>query len=81
MDTDGHRIILTHSLGLNRSKVAYRNHFAAEPGSGDYGVCCELVERGLMVVARMPTTDQPLKTFAVTEAGKDWLARVGQWPS
>lgn len=70
--------VLRHSLGLNRSKRAYRNHFAATPGSEDFKTCCALVERGLMVTTRLEETDSPCRMFAVTPAGEAAVRAAGE---
>lgn len=43
-----------HALGLNRGKVAYRNHFCAGPGHVDYPQWADMVAAG-DAVERVPT--------------------------
>jgi hypothetical protein len=61
--------VLRHALGLDRSKTAYRRHFAATPSSADHATCEGLMRQGLMTVYRDPTALYPLRTFDVTDAG------------
>lgn len=40
--------ILRHTLGLDRSDMPFRNHFAAATGTPDYARCERLTTAGMM---------------------------------
>lgn len=67
--------ILSHTLGLDRSKEPYRNHFVTGPKSDDWKFCQALVGAGLME----DTGPYPLDefnyshVFRVTPAGREVL--------
>lgn len=66
--------ILRHSLGLTRSKEAYRNHFVTGPGSDDHPTCMALVEAGLMKRHQPSALTGGDDCFSVTEAGRAYVA-------
>jgi hypothetical protein len=41
------RKLIRHALGLDREKVAYRNHYAATPGNPEFDAWCDLEKRDL----------------------------------
>lgn len=75
--------ILQHSLGLDQYGRGdqYRNHFVTGEGSIDHPICTEAVERGLMECRRkgyeLYGGDD---VFAVTPAGKQWMAENSPRP-
>lgn len=64
--------ILLHTLGLDREKTAYRNHFVAGPGHDELPILQSLCEKGYMIQTRAPSfcplTDM---VFSVTDTGKE----------
>ena len=68
------RCIIQHTTGLDRSKTAYRNYFAADHGHHDMPVLEALVARGLMV--RETSAIVPGFTFRVTAAGMQALKKA-----
>jgi hypothetical protein len=69
VDTERTLHILRHALGLDRSKLPYRNQFIAGPA--DVADCRELVQRGLMSEAADQGCVDPC--FCVTEAGERFV--------
>lgn len=69
--TDRHLEIIRHSLGLLRSKYAYRNHFCAEPGSEDYKRCVELEQAGFMRFGISQSSGYCGDIFFVTQSGAE----------
>lgn len=65
--TERQREILRHTLGLNRSRKAYRNHFAVSPGSPDHDECRILQSAGFMECIDPELA--PLLCFYATEKG------------
>lgn len=64
--TDKERDFIRHALGLSRSRVGYRNYYAA--GSGDVEIGRALVERGMAIEGeRKPFL--PDAVFAITWKG------------
>lgn len=63
------RHVIEHALGLTRGRVAYRNFFAADPGSPDCAIWEGLEAAGLAGRIR-PLTPDSLVVFCVTEAGR-----------
>lgn len=63
--------LLRHTLGLNRSHEAYRNHFVASDGHSDMPNLLFLEQHGLMARAKTPGfLDPDTIVFVATEAGK-----------
>ncbi len=75
--------ILQHSLGVDEygRGQQFRNHFVTGEGSIDHPICAEAVERGLMECRRkgyeLYGGDD---VFAVTPAGKQWMAENSPAP-
>lgn len=67
--SDHERGCISHALGLNRNRVPFRNHFAAEPGSPDDDVFVELERRGLARLFSKPFGIVTCNTWRVTAAG------------
>lgn len=67
------RRIIRHTTGLDRSKTAYRNFFAADRGHQDMPILEALDARGLMV--RETSASVPGFTFRVTAAGMQALKK------
>lgn len=65
------RCLIQHTLGLDRSRIAYRNYFSADQGHRDVPTLNALVERGLMV--RETSAISPGFIFRVTAEGKKAL--------
>jgi len=66
------KALIRHTIGLDRSDIAYRNHFAASEGHADLPLLDGLVARGLMV--RETAAYTPGFTYRVTAAGKTALS-------
>lgn len=75
--------IIQHSLGVDQFGQGnqYRNHFVTGEGSIDHPICMEAVGLGLMEIRRakyeMYGGDD---VFAVTTAGKQWMAENSPAP-
>ncbi len=75
--------IIHHSLGVDQFGRGnhYRNHFVTGEGSIDRPICMEAVNRGLMSIRRAKYElyggDD---VFAVTDAGKRWMAETSPKP-
>jgi len=71
-----HLHILQHSLGLDEfgQGTSYRNHYVASDGHHSFSECCELVEAGFM--KRYPPSQLTGggDLFAVTDAGRTYVA-------
>lgn len=69
--TKNQKHLLQHTLG---DKSCYRNHYCSTPDSKEFDDLCELVEIGLMHVARWPDWMGGYDTFWATKAGveKAW---------
>ena len=65
--TDQERDILRHALGLDRTRISYRNRYSVTPQADTYPVCMGLVARGLMERGAFHET---MIYFHVTDAGK-----------
>lgn len=61
--------ILKHTLGLDRNKKPYRNHYVASEGHPNIDALEDLVAQGAMTKGRC--FDQP--TYWVTDLGADFL--------
>lgn len=68
--------ILQHSLGVDQHGEGeqYRNHFVTGEGSDDHPDCMALVAAGLMIVRLSPPHMGGMDMFAVTLAGKVYVA-------
>lgn len=76
--------VLLHALGVQRRGGAWRtggwrNHYSAQEGDGGYGACTELEVGGWMRRYGSTSSDGPVWTFRVTEAGIVALRMAG-WP-
>lgn len=71
------RDVIGHSLGLSRSRTAYRNYFCASPGHDDWDTLMGLVERELMSRRDPQPGIMPDYCFVVTPAGQ---AAIGHSP-
>lgn len=67
------RKILMHAMGLNRSRVAYRNVFVASPSHSDLPVLEALASKGFMV--KETSAINPDFIFRATSTGKQALKR------
>lgn len=66
--------ILEHTLGFNSKNPGYRNYFAADKNSDDWGTLQDLCERKLMYIRLNPATDFGNMTiFAATDLSKSLL--------
>lgn len=65
--TDEEVGVLRHALGLDRTRVSYRNRYTAAPRSPHYLLCMGLVTRGLM---ERSVSDGTMVPFRVTDAGR-----------
>ena len=65
------RLVMLHTLGLDRGQEIYRNFFAASPGHRDIPTLDALVERDLMV--KETSAISPDFVYRVTAAGKQAL--------
>lgn len=69
--TSQEKEILRHTLGLDRGRVMYRNHFVAGPGHSDMPFIESLIAKGLMAQVKTPDfCDRDDKVFTVTKEGK-----------
>jgi len=68
--TEKERNIMLHSLGLDRSKKAYRNFYAASEGHHSNQELENLVEHGLMIKRKDPFNDFGGILYHVTDVGK-----------
>ena len=64
--------IMKHALGLNRSRVSYRNYFAADERTEDCQTCRELTDMGLMEEHPRKHKDD-LILFTVTDEGIEYV--------
>lgn len=65
---------MRHGLGLDQSKIAYRNRYATAPGTPIFDTMTGLVSRGL---ARSGRVDS-LAWFSLTEAGIEAVTEPGE---
>lgn len=68
--TEKEKNIMLHSLGLDRSKEAYRNYYAASEGHNSNKELENLVTHGLMVKRKDPFNDFDGILYHVTNVGK-----------
>lgn len=69
------REILRHTLGLDRSKVAYRNFFTAAEDHADWPILERLVAKRFMFKSAVGGI--PGFIFQATVAGREWAAQGG----
>lgn len=69
------RALLLHALGLDRSKHAYRNRYAAERGTDAEAEWRSMVEAGWAREVSCDPTVFPDAIFAVTRAGLRAIGR------
>lgn len=67
--------IIRHTLGLDRSKTAYRNYFCTHPGANDWDAIQSLVQLGFMQLANKINDDRDY-LFRVTDAGRQALHKT-----
>ena len=60
--------ILRHALGLDRTRISYRNHYSVSPTAATYPICVRLERKGLL--ERSATYTETMIHFHVTDAGK-----------
>lgn len=60
--------ILRHALGLDRTRISYRNHYSVSPTAATYPICVRLERKGWM--ERQATYTATMIHFQVTDAGK-----------
>lgn len=65
---DDERLLLRHTLGLNRGGVVTRNYFFAGEGHTDFPTIVGLVARGLMV--EFPNPHSTDRAFRATLVGR-----------
>lgn len=68
--TEQEHEIMTHTLGLNRSLSAFRNHFVTGEGSIDYPICERLVASGFMTKRAGNVLSGGDDIYSVTDAGR-----------
>lgn len=68
MITPRQKRIMQHALGLDNSKIAYRNRYFAGPDSENYSNCVELCRIGFM-----HHSEEIPDLFTVTDQGEHWL--------
>lgn len=69
--------ILKHSLGLDRRKDHYRNHFCTSKGSDDYEHCESLLQKGFMCKRKDPFNEMGESyLYNVTDKGKQFLKEL-----
>lgn len=66
--TDEERDLLRHALGLDRTRVSYRNHYSVSPTAATYPLCQRLLAKGLL--ERSASYTETMILFHVTDAGK-----------
>lgn len=71
------REIIRHTLGLDHSKSAYRNHYVATEGHLAYDVLESLVKRGFMVKTEHDWTGED-RIYCCTEKARELVAAVYQ---
>ena len=71
--SDRERDILRHTLGLDRARVSYRNHYSSTPQADSYLICMGLVAKGLM--ERTAGYAETMICFRVTDAGREAVQR------
>lgn len=67
--SEAHLNILRHSLGLSRSREAYRNHFCAGDGHADMPLINDLVDAGFMRLSHRINEGRDT-IYVVTPAGR-----------
>jgi hypothetical protein len=65
--------VMSHALGIQGNKPAYRNHFCTGEGSDDFPICESLVAKGLM--ERHSHSWTPDYIYTVTPAGCDFVLK------
>jgi hypothetical protein len=69
--SEGQVNIMRHTLGLNQSKIAYRNYYSSDAGSSGFDDLNKLVELGYMT--RRNSSISPDYIFHTTDKGKSLL--------
>lgn len=68
--------LLGHACGMYSSEPFFRDHFAAEPGSGGDGEFAYMVQHGLAEVRHEPGQLSPFRIYGVTDKGKELIQSV-----